>query len=195
MKNLRAGLIVFISLTVLTGAVYPLLVYALGQGLFPGQANGSLLRKEGRVIGSSLIGQDFKSPEYFWPRPSAGDYTTMPGSASNLGPTSADLRKRIEDRQKLLAPFFTGAVPPELLLASASGLDPHISPDAARAQVNHVAQARGLAEPERKALAALVEKSIEPATAGFMGQPRVNVLRLNLALDNLDGSPRPGGKP
>ena len=172
-------------LTVLTGLLYPGLVTGLAKIIFPHQANGSLIEVQGKVIGSELIGQKFTKPEYFQGRPSAaGDgYDAANSGASNFGPTNQALISRIQgDAEKFRKenPDFRGPIPADLLTASASGLDPDLSPASAAAQVPRVAKARGVA-------AAQIEDLVEQATTsrqlGFLGEPRVNVLRLNLALD------------
>ncbi len=176
--------------TVITGVCYPLAMTAVAQLLFPEQANGSLVMRGGKLIGSALLAQQFTGAGYFWPRPSANSYGTGPGglaasSGSNHGPTSAQLQtdvrtnaKALRDAHKLPA---DAPVPADLVYASASGLDPHISPEAARFQITRVAVARGVGED---AIRTLVEKSIEPPQWGFLGEARVNVLLLNTALDD-----------
>jgi K+-transporting ATPase ATPase C chain len=184
-KDLVVALRMTLATLVLTGLVYPLFVTGVAQVLFPWRANGSVVSAEGRVVGSELIGQGFKSPAYFQSRPSAaGDgYDAANSSGSNLGPTSQKLRDRVvADVARLRSenPLAPAAVPIELVTTSASGFDPHISPEAARWQVSRVAGARGVAADE---VLALVEAKTEGRTFGLLGEPRVNVLQLNLALD------------
>jgi K+-transporting ATPase ATPase C chain len=172
-------------MTVLTGLIYPGIVTGLCQMLFPNQASGSLISKDGRIIGSSLIGQNFTKPEYFQPRPSAAGsgYDAAASGGSNLGPTSQKLVDRVKasvDKFRKDNPDFTGTIPADLLTASGSGLDPHLSPDSADAQVERVAKARGVSTQE---IRALITQLTEPRDLGFLGEPRVNVLRLNEALD------------
>lgn len=157
-------------LLILTCGVYPLIVWAIGQAIFRNEANGSLVVRDGRVVGSTLIAQSFTSDRYFHPRPSAVDFNAQSSGGSNLGPTSRKLRDRIRNA--------TGPV--DAYTTSASGLDPHISPENALAQVARVAHARGLDE---KFVRALVDRHVEGRFAGVYGEPRVNVLVLNLALD------------
>jgi K+-transporting ATPase ATPase C chain len=184
MKLIIQSIRITVVFTILTGLAYPLIITGLAQLAFRDKANGSLVRRDGKVVGSELLAQKFQSPRYFWPRPSADDYATVPSGASNLGPTSAALRSNvtanaaaIRAANKLPA---DARIPSDLLFASGSGLDPHISPDAARLQVARVAAARNVSEDSIKAL---VEKFVEPPQFGFLGEPRVNVLLLNLALD------------
>jgi len=178
---------------IVTGLVYPLVVIGLAQALFPGRANGSLVKNDqGRVVGSALIGQNFSSPDYFQPRPSAaGDkgYDPTASGGSNLGPTSQKLRDRLTTdtlRLKAQNPQASGPAPIELLTTSGSGLDPHLSPEGALWQVPRIAKARQVA-PER--VRRVVEDQIEGRDLGFLGEPRVNVLLLNLALDRQFGKP------
>ena len=182
----------------LTGIFYPLAATALARVLMPWRASGSLVRDEGgRVVGSELLGQPFSSPAYVQPRPSAAGagYDATASGGSNLGPTSAKLRDRVAAEVARLQrenPEAPGPFPVELVCASASGLDPHLSPTAALWQVPRVARARGVT-PER--VRALVEEKIEPRTLGVLGEPRVNVLLLNLALNRNLGRPPASSSP
>jgi K+-transporting ATPase ATPase C chain len=181
-KQLLPGLRMTLLLTALTGLLYPGLVTGLCQVFFPWQANGSLLFKDGRVIGSALIGQSFAGTEYFQPRPSAAGYDAKASGGSNLGPTSGKLAGRVRASVESFRkenPAFTGPAPADLVTASGSGLDPHISPASAEAQVARVAKARGV-NPD--SIRQLVAQFTEGRDLGFLGEPRVNVLRLNLAL-------------
>ncbi len=197
LKQLRPAVVVLIGLTLITGLLYPLAMTGIAQVLFPTQAQGSLIVQDGKVVGSSLVGQPFNDAKYFHGRPSAttapdpqdasktveAPYNAANSGGSNLGPTSKALSDRITaDVERLKAENPSAAVPIDLVTTSASGLDPDISPDAAYFQVPRVAQARGL-PPER--LRALVESQIQRRTLGLFGEPRVNVLKLNLALDKL----------
>jgi len=184
--HLRPALMSLLLLSLITGVAYPLLVTGIAQTLFSFQANGSLIVKDGKVVGSALIGQPFDDPKYFWGRPSATSpfaYNAGASSGSNLSPTSANLVKAVQERVNTLReadPGNTAPVPVDLVTASGSGLDPHISPAAALYQVSRVARARKLA-PE--AVRALVDRHTEGRFLGLLGEPRVNVLTLNLALD------------
>jgi len=178
MKIVIQSLRIYIVLTLLTGILYPLAMTGIAQLLFPKQANGSKIVENGKLIGSDLLAQKFESPRYFWPRPSAADYATVASGASNKGPTSADLKKSIDEQRKK----FGNDAPVDLLTASGSGLDPHISPEAARSQIARVADARKMSIQQ---ISSLVDQTMEPPQFGFLGEPRVNVLRLNQALDQL----------
>lgn len=172
-------------MTVLTGLLYPGLITAMCQTLFPRLASGSLIERDGRLIGSNLIGQNFTRPEYFSPRPSAaGDgYDASLSGGSNLGPTSRKLAERVKasvEKFRASNPASTGEVPVDIVTASGSGLDPHISPAAARAQAARVAKARGAAT---NGVTALIGRFTSQPALGFLGDPAVNVLELNLALD------------
>lgn len=185
---IRPTVVMLLLLTALTGLAYPLAVTGLAQLLFPHQANGSLISVGGRPVGSELIGQPFSDPRYFWGRPSATapmPYNGSASSGSNLGPTNPALAEAVAARITALQaadPGNTTPVPVDLVTASASGLDPHISPAAAAYQVARVARARGLSAT---AVGELVAKATEGRQFGVLGEPRVNVLRLNLALDAL----------
>ena len=175
-----------VALTVLTGIAYPLLVTGIAQLAFPHQANGSLVESGGKTVGSTLIGQPFSDPKYFWSRPSATSpqpYNAMASSGSNQGPRNPALADAVKDRVKALRdadPESKAAVPADLVTASGSGLDPEISVAAAEFQVHRVAKARGLTEDKVRAL---VSANTSGRTFGVLGEPRVNVVSLNLALD------------
>ena len=194
MKNIRSCVIIFLMMSLLTGVAYPLLVTVIGRGLFKDEAQGSLILIHGQVRGSKLIGQRFRSPAYFWSRPSASEYGALPSSASNLAPTSDALKRGVEERRSRLSQSIASPIPADLLFSSGSGLDPHISPEAALAQVDHVAKARGLRPEEKVKLLEMVKQHIETPQLGILGSPCVNVLDLNLALDDLFGSPAPQEK-
>src|SRR5215470_11454400 len=184
--QIRAAIVSLAVLTVVTGIVYPVVVTGIAQLIFPSQANGSLIVRDGKAVGSNLIGQPFDDPKYFWGRPSATSpfpYNAAASGASNLSTTNPDLIKTVQGRVDALRaadPGNTAAVPVDLVTASGSGLDPDISPAAALYQVPRVAKARKL---DPAAVQLLVEQHTEGRWLGLLGEPRVNVLGLNLALD------------
>jgi potassium-transporting ATPase KdpC subunit len=186
MKHLLTALRIMTGLTVLTGFLYPGIVTGLCQLCFRHQANGSLIVRDGRVVGSILVGQNFTRPEYFHPRPSAAGtegYDASASSGSNLGPTSRKLMDRVKadiEKFRLENPAYHGAIPADLVTASGSGLDPDISPASAEAQAARIAKSRNL---PIEAVNRLISKFKEPPFLGLLGDPRVNVLRLNIALD------------
>src|SRR6266850_1550292 len=186
LAHCRAAIVSLAFFTVLTGLLYPLIVTAIAQAAFPRQANGSLIVKDGKTVGSTLIGQPFDDPKYFWGRPSATSpfgYNAAASSGSNLSPTNPDLVKAVQGRVEALRaadPGNTAPVPVDLVTASGSGLDPHISPAAALYQATRVARERKFS-PET--VRTLVERHTEGRFWGLLGEPRVNVLTLNLALD------------
>ncbi len=188
-KHVRPAVMFLVLLTVLTGLIYPVVVTGIAQVVFPRQANGSLIVKDGKAVGSELIGQHFDDPKYFLGRPSAtSPFPDNAGASagSNLGPTNPALKKTVQDRIDALQavdPDNKAPIPVDLVTASGSGLDPHISPAAALYQVHRVAKVRGKNE---EALRQLVEKYTEGRQFGFLGEPGVNVLKLNLALDSLE---------
>jgi potassium-transporting ATPase KdpC subunit len=185
-SQLRPALMILLLLTLITGVAYPLLVTGIAQAIFPSQSQGSLIVKDGKNVGSKLIGQPFDDPKYFWSRPSAtSPFADNAGAStgSNLSPTNPDLVKAVQGRVDALRaadPGNTAAVPVDLVTASGSGLDPHISPAAALYQVARVARVRKL---DPGGVRQLVERHTEGRSLGFLGEPRVNVLTLNLALD------------
>lgn len=173
--------------TLITGVIYPLVLTAIGQFVFPHQANGSLIVQNGQIMGSELIGQTFTDPKYFWGRPSATTpfYNGAASSGSNWGPLHPNLAKNIQEKIEALRrydPASSGLIPIDLVTASGSGLDPHISPASARYQINRIAHVR---ETDPKILSDLIDRHLEGRQLGILGEPRINVLQLNLALDRL----------
>ena len=187
----RPAFFVLLALTIVTGIAYPLAMTGAAQVLLPHQANGSLIRKSGRVVGSELIGQNFAGERYFHGRPSAAGkdgYDASASAATNLAPGSQDLHNAIAGRvADLRSQGLTGPVPPDLVTTSASGLDPDISPEAALSQISRVAAARKM---EPATLRQLVERQTQWPLLGFLGEPRVNVLELNIELNRMEVAPR-----
>ena len=196
MKSIIRSILQTIMWSVLAGVLYPLVITIIAQVAFKDQASGSLVYRDGKLIGSALLAQQFTGTNYFWPRPSACSYGTgasgiAASSGSNLGPTSGALQTNVANNASA---FISGnnlptntVVPADMVYASASGLDPHISPESARLQIARVAAARGMKED---AVKELVEKFVEPPQWGFLGQERVNVLLLNVALDKMASETR-----
>lgn len=180
-NNLR----MFLWMTLLTGIIYPLLITAIGYVAMKPKAEGSIVRKDGKVIGSILISQKFESDKYFWPRPSAHDYNALQSGGSNYGPTSASLKKIVDKRNGAVIKASSGGdrVPAELLFASGSGLDPHISPGTALFQAERIAKVRHM--DDSQAIEKLIRKRTKKRFLGFIGVPYVNVLELNIALDEM----------
>lgn len=187
MKYLMPALRYKIFMTILLGLVYPFAMTGISQVLFSNNANGSLVSRSGHIVGSALIAQNFERPEYFWPRPSAVGYNPLPSGGSNLGQAAAALKQAVEERRaklKAAHPEQQGEPPQDLLFASASGLDPHISLEAASYQLPRLAKARNL---DTAQVQKLVAEVTENRQFGIFGEPTVNVLALNLALDKAQG--------
>ena len=187
MKEIKPAILMLIIFTIICGGIYPVVVTGIAHAVFPNQSKGSFITdSSGKETGSSLIGQPFSAPQYFWPRPSATTgfaYNPLASGGSNYGPTNPDYLKTVGDRVKTLrATGITGTIPTELVQASASGLDPHISPESATIQVARVAKVRGVSED---LLIKAVAQATEGRQLGFLGEPRVNVLELNLLLDSM----------
>ncbi len=176
MRTSATAIATLLFFTILTGVLYTGAVAGIAYFAFPNQANGSLVTRGGKVVGSELIGQNFKDPKHFWPRPSATDFNPLASGGSNYAPSSAELLGKINERKKL-------GMTRDLLFASGSGLDPHISPRAAYDQVERIAAARALNEIEKTAVRVLIAVRTEGRQYGLLGEERVNVLLLNLALD------------
>jgi K+-transporting ATPase ATPase C chain len=180
---------ILLVMTVLTGVIYPFFVTGVAQLAFPAKANGSLVKGGDKIIGSELIGQKFDSSIYFWSRPSAIDYNPIPSGASNLGPTSDKLKNQVNERRRLFAAnnsiVVISVIPKEMLFASASGLDPHISPEAALLQLKRVAMTRNLNEIQKIKVEQLIRNKTQEPQFFLFGEPRINVFELNLALDSI----------
>ena len=187
MKDIKPAILLFIIFTIICGGIYPAIVTGFANALFPKQAAGSFITdKAGKEIGSALIGQPFSDPKYFWPRPSATSdfgYNASASGGSNAGPTNPVYLQTVSDRVKVLKDTgVTGNIPADLVQASASGLDPHVTPESALLQAPRIAKERGISEEK---LLKIVRSRIEDRQLGFLGAPRVNVLVLNLELDRL----------
>jgi K+-transporting ATPase ATPase C chain len=197
-QQILPGLRIKLFMTVVLGIAYPLLMTGICQVVFPYKANGSLITSGGKVIGSAIIGQNFTKPGYFQPRPSAAGsdgYDATSSSGSNYGPTNQKLVDRVKasiEKFRKENPDYKGPIPADLVTASASGLDPHLSPESARAEAPRVAKARGVSVDQ---VNELIAQFTEAPDLGLLGEPRVNVLRLNLALDQRFGQPGPAAPP
>ena len=184
LKELRPAILITFVLTIITGILYPLAVTGVAQAMFHNKANGSLIERNGKVIGSEIIGQSFAKPEYFHPRPSQNSYDAANSGGSNLGPTNPALADRLKKDGEAFRkenPDFSGPIPADAITASGSGLDPEISPANALAQVARVAKARGVSADN---LRSLVESNTARRDLAVLGEPRVNVLKLNIAVDD-----------
>ena len=190
-KQILISIKIFALFTVLCGIAYPLLITGIAQLAFPEKANGSLIVQDNKVIGSELIGQKFDSETYFWSRPSATDYSSMPSGGSNLGTTSSKLKQLVADRtaQWIKSNPTSGSekIPSEMLLASASGLAPHISPKAALLQVDRIVKVRNFNDSQKQQLLKTISELSEAPQFSFLGERRINVLALNVELDKLNG--------
>jgi K+-transporting ATPase ATPase C chain len=191
MKTLIISLKIFLFFTLLTGVIYPLLVTGIAQVVFPGKANGSLMLRDNKIIGSELIGQQFDSVIYFTSRPSAISYNPLPSSGSNYGLTNVKLKNLVAERKHQFIAFnqldSLSAVPSEMLFASASGLDPHISPEAALLQIDRIASTRNYNSSQKQYLISFIHDKTEHPQYGIFGDERINVLLLNLELDRMNG--------
>lgn len=181
---------ILLAMTILTGIIYPLFMTAIAQLTYPSKANGSLIMKDGKIAGSELIGQKFDSSIYFWSRPSAIGYDPVPSGASNLGPTSDTLKQQVNARRVLFAEMNSVndlmAVPKEMIFASGSGLDPHISPEAAMMQVERISEARHFDSNQKQQLLSIIKDLTEKPQFLILGEPRINVLKLNLELNKIE---------
>lgn len=188
--QIKIALRFLITMTLLTGVIYPLLMTGIAQLSFPSKANGSLIKKDSKIVGSELIGQKFDSIIYFWSRPSAIGYNPVPSGSSNLGPTSNTLRKQVAIRRKLFAGMNSVTnplnIPKEMIFASGSGLDPHISPESALLQVDRISKARKFDNNQKEKLFKKIKDLTEAPQYLILGEERINVLLLNLELDNSD---------
>lgn len=189
MKSLILSIKIFLFFTVLTGLVYPLFITGIAQLAFPGKANGSLISADNRIIGSKLIGQEFDNAGYFSSRPSSIAYNPMPSGGSNFGPTSKKLKDLVSERKSRFIAFNHTdsliSVPAEMLFASGSGLDPHISPQSALLQVDRIVKERNLDSIQKQKIILAIQDKIEPPQFSILGKERINLLLLNLELDNL----------
>lgn len=190
MNTFWSSLKLFLWMTLLTGIVYPLLITEIAQMTMKAKADGGLLSSNGKLVGARLLAQKFDQDKYFWARPSAIDYHPLPSGGSNLGPTSAVLKKTVQERKAILIKSHeiaeTEPIPSELLFASGSGLDPHISPSTAQFQVDRIIKARGFNEAQKEELMTLIHNLTQKRLLGFIGEPCINVLELNIALDALE---------
>lgn len=189
MKTFIISIKAVLIFTIITGVLYPLLIFGIGNVAFSYQSNGSLITKDGKIIGSELIGQTFDSTIYFHPRPSAINYQPMPSSGSNLGPISVVLQHRVDSLRKAYIEYnglpSNTIVPSDAIFASASGIDPHISLDNANFQIGRIVKARGFDDNKKNKLTELVKIYTEKPQLGFLGEVRINVLKLNIELDKL----------
>jgi len=189
-KQLFTAFKYLLVMIILTGVIYPVLMTGIARLIFPSKSNGSMITMDGKVIGSELIGQKFDDNRYFWSRPSATSYNAVPSGGSNYGPTSDTLKKLMISRRQHFAELNTTGdtllVPGEMMFASASGLDPHISPESALIQVDRIAKARNLHASQREKLVAEIKNLSELPQYYILGRPRINVLKLNIELDRID---------
>ncbi|TAL68864.1 MAG: potassium-transporting ATPase subunit KdpC [Bacteroidetes bacterium] len=188
-KNFLIALRVFLVLTIITGIIYPLVITLFANVIYPGKSKGSMIYKDNKIIGSELIGQKFTSPEYFWGRPSAIDNNPMPSGGSNLGPTSRKLKNEVQARIDMIKKYHENIpiqqIPKDLLFASASGVDPDISPEAAYFQIDRIAKARKMNMQQKKELYRLLSEYTRRPQYELFGMPRVNVFLLNLVINNI----------